>query len=194
MCGIAGIVNFKNKSFDKQPIRIMTESLAHRGPDDSGYFVEDKVAFGFRRLSIIDLEMGKQPMEDHSGQVILIYNGEVYNFKELRDELVSQGFQFSTQSDTEVVLNSYLQWGTDCIKRFNGMFAIAIYDKRRRSVFFARDRLGIKPLYYTLIGDTLLFASEIKAILKNPSFCRESNLEAISSYLTFRYPQGNSVF
>ena len=192
MCGIAGIINFNSKPLDSSPIRAMTESIFHRGPDDSGYFKDDNVAFGFRRLSIIDLEHGHQPMESVNGKYIVIFNGEIYNFKEIRKQLSSFGYVFQTNCDTEVVLYSYQHWGQDCVKKFNGMFAIAIYDKQNNKVFFARDRLGIKPLYYAKMGDTLVFGSEMKVILQHPNFIKSANLEAISSYLTFRYPQGDS--
>ena len=195
MCGIAGIINFKVSSLNSEPIRKMTDSIAHRGPDDSGYFYDNNVAFGFRRLSILDIKHGNQPMQTSDGRYVVVYNGEIYNFKELRKQLIQKGFKFKTECDTEVLLHAFQQWGVDCVSKLNGMFAFAVYDKLKKKVFFGRDRLGIKPLYYALVGDNLLFGSEMKTILQHPSFRRSANLEAISSYLTFRYPQGeNPVF
>ena len=192
MCGIAGIINFHLNQLDSGPIKKMTESIFHRGPDDCGYFINQNVAFGFRRLSIIDLEHGHQPMEVKNGKYVIVYNGEIYNFKDLRKQLISSGYVFKTNCDTEVVLNSYIHWGKNCLHKFNGMFAFAIYDKEKNNVFFARDRLGIKPLYFSLVENTLLFGSEMKAILNHPKFLRSANLESISSYITFRYPHGDS--
>ncbi len=192
MCGIAGIVNFKSNTFDTSHIKTITNSILHRGPDDSGYFTDNNVAFGFRRLSIIDLKHGQQPMETINRQYVIIFNGEIYNFKDLRKKLISFGYVFKTDCDTEVLLNSYQHWGSECLQKFNGMFAFAIYDKKNKKIFIARDRLGIKPLYYALIGETLIFGSEMKVILKYPGFVKSANLEAISSYLTFRYPLGES--
>ena len=186
MCGIAGIINFKSEPIDPRPIKNMTESILHRGPDDSGFFNDDNVAFGFRRLSIIDLEHGHQPMESINGQYLIIFNGEIYNFKEIRKILSSLGYTFKTNCDTEVILYAFQHWGIDCIEKFNGMFAFAIYDKQKKTVFLARDRLGIKPLYYSIVDGILIFGSEMKVILKHPKFVKSANLSAISSYLTFR--------
>ena len=195
MCGIAGLINFNTECLDYRPIKRMTESIFHRGPDDEGYFNDKYVAFGFRRLSILDLSMGHQPMETDNGRHVIVFNGEIYNFKEIRKTLSIYGYSFKTNCDTEVILYAFQHWGIDCIQKFNGMFAFAIYDKQKKTVFLARDRLGIKPLYYSLIDGVLVFGSEMKVILQHPKFVRSANLEAISSYLTFRYPQGdNPVF
>ena len=190
MCGIAGLINFNTEHLDISPIKHMTDSLFHRGPDDLGYFNDNYVAFGFRRLSILDLSMGHQPMESNNGRYVIVFNGEIYNFKEIRKSLSNEGYSFKTNCDTEVILYAFQHWGIHCIQKFNGMFAFAIYDKKQKTVFLARDRLGIKPLYYSLIDGVLVFGSEMKAILSHPKFKKSANLEAISSYLTFRYPQG----
>ena len=192
MCGIAGLINFNTECLDYRPIKRMTESIFHRGPDDEGYFNDKYVAFGFRRLSILDLSMGHQPMETDNGRHVIVFNGEIYNFKEIRKTLSIYGYSFKTNCDTEVILYAFQHWGIDCIQKFNGMFAFAIYDKQKKTVFLARDRLGIKPLYYSLIDGVLVFGSEMKVILQHPKFVRSANLEAISSYLTFRYPQGDT--
>lgn len=194
MCGIAGLINFK-KSVDFSHIREMTECLSHRGPDDTGYFIDNHLAFGFKRLSVIDVKHGHQPMQTSDENFTVIFNGEIYNFKDVREKLKSYGYSFQTNCDTEVLLYAFSHWGSKCVDEFNGMFAFAIYDKKMKDVYIARDRLGIKPLYYAFVGDTLLFGSEIKSILQHPGFIRKANYNAISSYLTFRYPLGEqSVF
>jgi len=164
----------------------MRESLRHRGPDDSGLYVQGRVGFGFRRLSVIDVEGGHQPMIDEQTGVSLVFNGEVYNYRELRRELQALGHRFKNESDTEVVLKSYCEWGIHAVSRFVGQFAFAIWNPRSEELFLVRDRLGIKPLYWTNAGDEILFASEIKAFLQHPDFHPEANLDAVSSYLTFR--------
>jgi len=164
----------------------MRESLRHRGPDDSGLHVDGRLGFGFCRLSVIDVEGGHQPMIDDETGATLVYNGEVYNFRELRRELETMGHRFKTESDTEVVLRSYLEWGIEAVKRFAGQFAFALWDPRSEELFLVRDRLGIKPLYWTRVKDEILFSSEIKAFLQHRDFKAEADLDAISSYLTFR--------
>jgi len=193
MCGIAGLIDFQGGRLEVHPLKNMTDAIAHRGPNDCGYFNDHNVAFGFRRLSILDLSLlGHQPMETHDKKFIIVFNGEIYNFKEIRKTLSSYGYLFKTECDTEVILYAFQHWGINCIQKFNGMFAFAIYDKQKKTVFLARDRLGIKPLYYSLIDGVLVFGSEMKVILQHPKFVRSANLEAISSYLTFRYPQGDT--
>ncbi len=163
MCGIAGIVDFSARDVDRIKVHAMTSCLAHRGPDDESYHFERHVGLGHRRLSIIDIEGGKQPMAGEDGSMI-VYNGEVYNFAELRKELEDTGHRFKTRSDTEVILRAYEQWGVDCLERLNGMFAFAIWDPKRRRLFIARDRIGIKPLVYAFEGQGMLFCSEVKAL------------------------------
>ena len=192
MCGISGLVNFKSGELDVSPLKKMTQSIEHRGPDDFGYFNDKYVGFGFRRLSIIDVPNGHQPMETEDKNYTIIFNGEIYNFKAIRANLKSHGYTFKTNSDTEVILFAFRHWGMDCVQKFNGMFAFAIYDKQAKKVYIVRDRLGIKPLYYAVVNDTVIFGSEMKVILQHPDFTRSANLKAISSYLTFRYPQGDS--
>jgi len=197
LCGIAGIINLYNCSpIAESVINRMAKSLVHRGPDDFGTYVDDRVALGHTRLMIIDLSSsGKQPLFDVSGRAGIVFNGEVYNYNEIKQELLGKGYRFKSSTDTEVVLNYYLEYGFDCLEKFIGMFAFAIYDKSKSQVFLARDRIGIKPLYYTLFDDKLIFASEIKAILLYPGFQTEPDVNAISSYLSYRYPIGeNTLF
>ena len=169
MCGIAGIFNTDGKPVSVVTLRSMTDAIAHRGPDGEGFFTDSFIGLGHRRLAIIDLsEAGHQPMVTPEGDAVLSYNGEVYNFQELRTELEGNGYSFRSRTDTEVVLFAYKKWGIRCVERFNGMFAFAVWDKRSQTLLLARDRYGIKPLYYTQLGSTVLFASEIKAFLKHP--------------------------
>jgi asparagine synthase (glutamine-hydrolysing) len=187
MCGIAGILNLNREPVSPLMVRKMTDSLAHRGPDGEGYFIDSHVGLGHRRLAIIDLTpSAHQPMMTDDGRYIIAYNGEVYNFQELRAELESLGSEFRSRSDTEVVLKAYARWGPECLKRFNGMFAFAVWDKIAQDLFIARDRYGIKPLYYSLQGNTLIFASEGKAISACPLVKREIDLEALLEYFTFQ--------
>ncbi|NQT21929.1 MAG: asparagine synthase (glutamine-hydrolyzing) [Candidatus Omnitrophica bacterium] len=190
MCGIAGIIDFKGRGIESEKLQAMTECVSHRGPDDTGYYKDKFVGLGFKRLSIIDLETGHQPMSNEDGSIFVVANGEIYNFDELRSILRSRNHSFKTTSDTEVIVHAYEEWGKACVEKFNGMFAFVVYDIKNRSVFLVRDRLGIKPLYYSFINGLVLFASEMKSILNYPHFPRSANLSAISSYLTFRYPQG----
>lgn len=189
MCGIAGVCHFKNsKRVDERTLIAMRDTLVHRGPDDAGtYFSSDrKVGLGTRRLKIIDLsEAGHMPMTDADGHVWITYNGEVYNFRELREELKKIGHSFRSTGDTEVILSAYLAWGPDFVKRLNGMFAFAIWDEKKHTLFAARDHMGIKPFYYALQGGTLYFGSEIKAILANQNVKRELDDGSLSHYLTF---------
>ena len=169
--------------------------IRHRGPDGEGKLIDHEVGLGHRRLSIIDLAGGAQPIGNEDGNVQTVFNGEVYNFVELRRELEKFGHKFKTQSDTEVIVHAYEQWGTACLKRFNGMFAFAIWDSRRRELFLARDHLGIKPLYYVALGQQLLFASEIKSLLQHPASPRQVDEEALAELFTFRYvPSPKTLF
>lgn len=194
MCGIAGIVG----RADQALINAMTEALAHRGPDDGGTFTlaRDQVALGHRRLSIIDRSpAGHQPMTSASGRFTLVYNGELYNYRELRQELEQSGHAFRSRSDTEVLLTAYEAWGSACLQRFTGMFAFAIWDHREKKLFAARDQLGVKPFYYTLTGQRLAFASELKALLPLPGLQREVDLDALHSILLFLWiPDPKTIF
>lgn len=187
MCGIAGILNLNGESVSPKILKKMTNAIAHRGPDGEGHFTDNYVGLGHRRLSIIDLSVaGNQPMISANKQIVLTYNGEVYNFSDLRKELEQLGYKFFSQTDSEVVLNSWMEWGEDCIHRFNGMFAFSIWDKNEKTLFLIRDRYGIKPLYYAQFGETILFGSEQKAILQHPIVKKEIDKKALLEYFTFQ--------
>jgi asparagine synthase (glutamine-hydrolysing) len=187
MCGIAGVYNVDGRPVVAGVVKAMTDSLRHRGPDGEGLYVDGPIGLGHRRLAIIDLSpAGHQPMANETGDVVITYNGETYNFQKLRVQLEALGHQFHSQSDTEVVVHAYEMWGEDCVNHFNGMFAFAIWDARRRCLFLARDRYGIKPLYYLQVGHTFLFASEIKALLRHPAVQADVCYEALSEYFTFQ--------
>lgn len=187
MCGIVGIIEKKAHPVDAEILKAMTESLAHRGPDGDGVFCTENVGLGHRRLSIIDLsEVASQPMKSSDGRFVITYNGEIYNYRELRAELIKLGHQFGSQSDTEVLLHSFMEWREDCFAKLNGMFALAVFDAKERRVYLARDRYGIKPLYYFAQNGIFLFASEIKAFLKHPAFRAEPDKRALLEYFTFQ--------
>jgi asparagine synthase (glutamine-hydrolysing) len=191
MCGICGIVNFNvTESVDPGLLQRMTSAQAHRGPDDDGYFLENNVGLGHRRLSIIDLSGGKQPIFNEDGSVVVVFNGEIYNFGDLTADLISRGHTFKTRSDTETIVHAYEEYGVDCMKDFRGMFAFAVWDRRRRRLLLVRDRLGIKPVYYYQGKDFFIFASEIKSLLEHPKVPREVDHEAVDLYLTLRYVPG----
>lgn len=196
MCGIAGQFNFATQApVDRDLIRHMADSIAHRGPDDDGYLISGPLGLGFRRLSIIDLAGGHQPMADAEQSVWVIFNGEIYNFKELRDELTQCGHQFQTRSDTEVIIHGYKQWGTGVLSRLNGMFGLAIWDVERKRLVVARDAMGIKLIYYRLNGGQLTFGSEIRAVLAAEPSTPDVDPLALSLFLTFRYtPSPLTVF
>ena len=187
MCGICGIFNLNGEPVSPVDLRRMTDAIAHRGPDGEGFYIDSFVGLGHRRLAIIDLSpLGHQPMMSADGDCSISYNGEIYNFQELRLELEAKGYPFRSRTDTEVILNAYREWGPGCVKRFNGMFAFALWDKKKQELFLTRDRFGIKPLYYCLKGSCFLFASEQKALITHPSFCSELDLEALVEYFTFQ--------
>ena len=190
MCGIAGIIG-KDKN-NKKLIKQMCDRIAHRGPDDANYYVGKDVALGHRRLSIIDLEGGAQPMYSYDKRYVVVYNGEIYNFKEIKQEL--NDYPYQTSSDTEVLLAGYMKWGKDLPSHLRGMFAFAIYDTEEHTLFCARDPFGIKPFYYYQNGDTFLFASEIKAFLDHPKFKKEFNEKILPSYLSFSFTPTNETF
>lgn len=186
MCGIVGVYNLEERSIDPSLIQRMIDVLEHRGPDDKGIFCHNQVALGHCRLSIIDLsEAGHQPMSNEEGTIWIVHNGEIYNFQELRKTLKNLGYRFKSKTDTEVILHSYQEWGTNCLEKFNGMFAFAIWDKKKQQLFLARDRLGEKPLYYYFDQEKFVFASEIKAILKDNSIQRGLDSQGIVNYFTF---------
>lgn len=194
MCGIVGIIN-KENPIDGNLLQKMNDVLFHRGPDDEGYFVSENVGLAMRRLSIIDLEGGKQPIYNEDKSIVVVFNGEIYNFLQLRDELQKKGHRFYTNSDTEVIVHLYEEYKYDCVNYLRGMFAFALYDKNEKTLFLVRDRLGIKPLYYSVMNDGLCFASEMKSLLLHPAINKEINLEALDEYLTYLYiPQEKSIF
>ena len=187
MCGIVGYACNQGEQVDENLLVRMADSIAYRGPDDAGVWSEGAIGFAHQRLSIIDLsEAGHQPMFNESGEVVITYNGELYNYLELREELASAGHQFRSQTDTEVIIHAYEEWGTDCLARYNGHFAFAIWDNAARHLFLARDRFGVKPLYYAWRNDCLVFASEIKSILLHPEISPSVSPEALNEYFTFQ--------
>ena len=192
MCGIAGIVTKRENK--KEIIEAMSKRIEHRGPDGEGYFFDGDVALAHRRLSIIDLSTGNQPMFNEDDTVVTVFNGEIYNYVELRDELVKAGHKFKTKSDTEVLIHGFEEWHTDLPKYLRGMFAFAIYDKKSNELFLARDNFGIKPLYYTVMDGTFMFASEIKAFLDTPDFKKELNEDILQAYLEFSFVPTNETF
>ncbi len=205
MCGITGVIHLDGKPFERRTLERMTDTLVHRGPDEGGYYVSSNnrtdasenvsVGLGHRRLSIIDLESGQQPMSNEDESVWIVLNGEIYNFSQLRKELIGLGHRFRTRSDTETIVHAYEEWGEDCVHRLRGMFAFAIWDQRNQRLFLARDRLGIKPLYYFWDGKRLLFGSEIKAILAYPGIPRTINHQALYDYFSLLYiPAPKSIF
>ncbi len=197
MCGISGIVDvLRKRPINQGLVRAMNDTLVHRGPDGEGFHFEPGVGFGHRRLSIIDLEGGKQPLYNEDESVVVTYNGEIYNFQALSAELIDSGHSFRTHCDTEVIVHAWEEWGVKCLDRFNGMFAFALWDRNRETLFIARDRLGIKPLHYAILDNGfVVFGSEIKALLKHPELSRSLDPRAIEDYFTFGYvPEPRSIF
>lgn len=187
MCGIAGILNYNRQPVSHNQIKAMTDIIAHRGPDGDGQYIDEYVGLGHRRLAIIDLSpAGRQPMQTKNGRFTITFNGEIYNFKELRTHLEALGYHFHSHTDTEVVLNAYVEWGADCLTKFNGMFAFAIWDKQDKQLFLARDRYGVKPLYYFQNHNSFVFASEIKALTASKIYKPQLNKEGLVEYLTFQ--------
>ena len=191
MCGICGVIGVDNKDLVKR----MCESLRHRGPDSEGFFFNDKAGLGIRRLAIIDLVTGDQPIYDERQKICVIHNGEIYNFRSLRRDLEKKGHKFYTKTDTEVIVHLYEDHGEECVKYLEGMFCFALWDKNKKKLLIGRDPVGIKQLYYTLKNGCLYFASELKALLENKELSREIDLEALNYYLTFLYiPAPYSIF
>ncbi len=187
MCGITGLINLKGEPVSPVVLKKMTDAIVHRGPDGEGQWFEDNVGIGHRRLAVIDLSpAGHQPMISADQRYVLSYNGEVYNYRELRTELEAEGIWFRSQTDSEVVLYALAQWGREALLKFNGMFALALWDRREKTLLLARDRYGIKPLYYAKQGETFSFGSEQKAILAQPNFQRRLNKPALLEYFTFQ--------
>jgi asparagine synthase (glutamine-hydrolysing) len=188
MCGICGQYNFKSNAPVKPgDIEKMARAIVHRGPDDEGYYVSGALGLGFRRLSIIDLEGGHQPMSDQQKSVWVVFNGEIYNFHELRRELEGIGHEFRTRSDTEVIIHGYKQWGFEVLNRLNGMFGLAIWDENRKKLILARDAAGIKLVYYRVESGTVLFGSELRAVLAVLPERPEVDMTALNLFLRYRY-------
>ncbi len=190
MCGIAGILNITNNTRHTDAIRIMTDRIAHRGPDAEGFYVDHRIALGHRRLSIIDLqESANQPMWDHTGRYVLVFNGEIYNYRDIKSQLTD--YPFKTQSDSEVILAAYATWGVDCLVRFNGMFAFAIWDTREEVLFMARDRVGKKPCYYYHGPDHFVFGSEVRSMLASGLVPRQLDTDHLSEYFLYQAPMND---
>ncbi len=197
MCGIAGLFDINGRQgFDRALLQAMNQTQFHRGPDEGGDFLEPGVALAHRRLSIIDLSSGQQPMHSAEGNVCVVYNGEIYNFASLADELKGLGYQFRTRCDTEVILYAWQEWGPDCVQRFRGMFAFAVYDRNKQSLFLARDRLGIKPLLFAeLAGGVFAFGSELKVLKAHPDLPRKLDPRAVEDYFALGYiPEPRTIF
>ncbi|RCN93983.1 asparagine synthase (glutamine-hydrolyzing), partial [Enterococcus faecium] len=182
---MVGFVNDKDNK--KTIINTMMDRIVHRGPNSSGEYIDKHVAVGFRRLSIMDLEGGTQPIYNEDRTKIIIFNGEIYNYQPLREELIAAGHVFQTHADTEVLLHGYEEWGTELLQKIRGMFAFAIWDNEKNELFGARDHFGIKPYYYAEMNGTFMFGSEIKSFLPHPDFNKELNKEALKPYMTFQY-------
>ena len=186
MCGICGLINFNNQPVRLDSMHAMMAKMKHRGPDDEGVFTESCIGLGFVRLSIIDLsKAGHQPMFSDDGRYVMVFNGEIYNYIEIRDELISKGHRLKSKTDSEVLLHSYIEWGECCLDKFNGMWAFVIYDKIENTIFGARDRFGIKPFYYLQTPDFFAFASEIPSLLTLLPRKSKPDYQSIFDYLAF---------
>jgi asparagine synthase (glutamine-hydrolysing) len=196
MCGICGVIHRqKDHPVEFNDVKRMCDVIRHRGPDDEGQFVQDNVGIGMRRLSIIDLSTGAQPIFNEDRSLAIVFNGEIYNHDDIRHELLAKGHQFRTKADTEAIIHAYEEWGVDCVEKLNGMFAFAIWDDRKQRLFLARDRIGIKPLYYFQDNDQLVFGSELKSIVQISTVPREIEPKALDTFLTFEYiPSPYSIF
>ncbi len=184
MCGFCGYVNKKEKK--KEEIKKMTDAISHRGPDDENYYIDSDIAMGFRRLSIIDLKGGRQPMSNEDDSMVITFNGEIYNFKSIKEDLISKGHIFKTNADTEVILHGYEEYGENILSQLRGMFGFVIWDKNKKELFGARDHFGQKPFYYCNMNNTFMYGSEIKSFLYNSDFIKEVNKDSLKPYLTFQ--------
>jgi asparagine synthase (glutamine-hydrolysing) len=194
MCGICGKLNFdRQEPVEPQLLHRMMDLIRHRGPDGSGEYCAGSIGLGHRRLSIIDLSTGDQPMCSEDGTVWVVYNGEIYNFLDLRTDLLARGHKFKSSTDTEVIIHLYEELGPDAVSHFRGMFAFALWDERKQLLLLARDRVGIKPLYYTNTGNALVFGSEMKSLLADPSVERRVNLRAVDRFMSYNYLPGNET-
>src|SRR5262245_53365772 len=197
MCGIVGIFDLTGTApIDRVLLKRMTDAIAHRGPDGEGFHVAAGCGLGHRRLAVIDIAHGQQPMLNEDGSVAVVFNGEIYNFQELVPELTRAGHKFTTRSDTEVIIHAWAEWGVDRVKRFRGMFAFALYDRNRDVLFLARDRLGKKPLYYSVVAERYcVFASELKALLAHPLIEKRLNANAVDDFFAFGYvPDPETIY
>jgi asparagine synthase (glutamine-hydrolysing) len=195
MCGIAGVLDLRRRPVERELVRRLCGPLRHRGPDDEGYHVDGPVGLGHRRLAILDVAGGRQPMSNEDGTVWITFNGEIYNFEELRPRLEAHGHRFATRSDTEVIVHAYEQDGPECVTQLRGMFAFALWDRPRATLLLARDRLGKKPLFFAEADHQLVFASEIQALLQHPGVPRELDWSALDDYLTYGYvPAPRTIF
>ena len=194
MCGFVGYIGGGETQTMAPVLHAMADRIRHRGPDDADYYMDGDIALGFRRLSIIDLEGGRQPILNEDKSKVLMFNGEIYNYQSIREELVKAGHVFTTKTDSEVLLHGFEEYGTDLLNKLRGMFAFIIWDKNTKTLFGARDFFGIKPFYYAEMQGTLLFGSEIKSFVEHPHFKKELNERALESYLSFQYSPGNETF
>lgn len=195
MCGIAGILELSEDAHvDSAVLRRMCNVMAHRGPDDDGFFIQGRIGLGMRRLSIVDLATGHQPISNEDGSLWIVFNGEIYNHRTLREQLISRGHTYRTQSDTETIVHLYEEYGKDCVQHLSGMFAFAIWDAKRKSLFIARDRLGIKPLYYCRTSESFIFGSEIKVLLADSGMRSGFNRGGLLEFLAFGYLSGDETF
>ncbi|MEG0259519.1 MAG: asparagine synthase (glutamine-hydrolyzing), partial [Lysinibacillus sp.] len=192
MCGFTGFIGEVSNS--EKVLENMMNQIIHRGPDSGGMFTEGEAALGFRRLSIIDLEHGSQPLYNEDESKVLIFNGEIYNFQTIREDLIAKGHIFKTHTDSEVLIHGYEEYGEELVQKLRGMFAFVIWDRNTKRLFAARDMFGIKPFYYAQMNGTLLFGSEIKSFLPHPNFVKELNEQALKPYLTFQFPVLNETF
>jgi len=195
MCGICGLITKSGEPVDEYVLRSMTDAIVHRGPDDDGHFLHGTVGLGFRRLSIVDLAHGHQPLTNEDGTVWIVFNGEIYNYKPLRDYLIDRGHVFRTETDTEVIVHLYEEEGIECVKKLRGMFGIAIYDLHKHELYLARDNFGIKPLYYADVDGAFVFGSEIKSLLASGKVTAEVSAQSLWNFFTFQYvPDPETMF
>ena len=185
MCGFAGFTGYLENG--KDVLTDMMNKIIHRGPDSAGQYIDNKAYMGFRRLSIIDLDNGSQPMFNENKKIVITFNGEIYNYQDLRKELIEKGHTFANNSDTEVLIHAYEEYGEDMLNKLRGMFAFVIWDSEKETLFGARDFFGIKPFYYTIVDGNIIYGSEIKSILAHPAYKKEVNDVALENYLTFQY-------
>src|SRR6266496_1287559 len=195
MCGIAGILELRKEArLSPAELRRMCDVMSHRGPDDEGIHTDGRVGIGMRRLSIVDLATGHQPMSNEDGTLWIVFNGEIYNHLALREQMIARGHSYSTHSDTETIIHLFEEYGADCVQHLRGMFAFAIWNRNTKTLFIARDRLGIKPLYYKLTPERLLFGSEIKVVLAYGGIRPEFNRSTLPEFLAFGYLSGEETF